>query len=71
MQTVIAQRPVITFTIFQRDKHKDGGEHITVSGAVRKIDSISRQIILVDGTVLSLDDVTDMESGMFPEEETL
>ena len=65
LQTVMMQQPEVTFTFFQRDEHKEGGAYVTLTGAVKKIDPVRRQILLADGTALFLDDIVSMEGPVF------
>ena len=47
--------PEITFTYFQPDERKSGGEYTTIYGRVKKIDEYNHQVILEDGTFLDID----------------
>jgi len=53
----IASRPEVTVTYFRKDRRKKGGEYVTVTGHLKKIDEYSRTIILEEGTVVPMDDV--------------
>lgn len=44
----IKEQPEINFTIFIKDKLKDGGKYEEVKGKVRRIDEINEEIILID-----------------------
>lgn len=44
----IKEQPEIIFTIFVKDKLKDGGKYKEINGSVRVIDEINEEIILVD-----------------------
>lgn len=44
----IKEQPEIVFTIFIKDKLKDGGKYEDIKGNVRRIDEIKEEIILVD-----------------------
>ena len=57
--------PEIMFTYFQPDEKKSGGAYLTVSGKVRKIDEYGHQVLLEDGTALSIEYIVDIEGGMF------
>ena len=46
---------------FKPDQKKAGGTHLSVEGIVKKIDFFERTIALEDGTVLSVDDILDIE----------
>ena len=47
-------------TYFLPDERKEGGEYVTVAGTVESFDGIERTIRMSDGTVIRLDDVTDL-----------
>ena len=40
------ERPEVTFTVFVPDERKEGGETVTVTETVRRIDPVGRKIIL-------------------------
>lgn len=44
----IKEQPEIFFTIFVKDKLKEGGKYKEIKGSVRVIDEINEEIILVD-----------------------
>lgn len=44
----IKAQPEISFTIFIKDKLKDGGKYENIKGNVRRIDEINEEVILVD-----------------------
>lgn len=54
--------PEVAITAFVPDRKKSGGAYVTTTGAVRKLDSYTRQIIMTDGTAIPLDDVIEIES---------
>lgn len=53
----IDKQPEITVTWFCPDERKDGGEYITTTGSLRRIDEVRRVVVLVDGTEISMDDI--------------
>ena len=57
--------PVMTFTCFVPDKLKSGGEYIEIHGIVKRLDEHSRILHLHDGTKISLDDISDVNSPLF------
>ena len=57
--------PEITFTYFQPDEKKSGGAYLTVQGKVRKIDAYGHQVLLEDGTALTMERIVDIEGGLF------
>lgn len=56
----LAQKPEIEVTYFQPDEKKSGGAYVTFCGRVKKIEEYSRQILFVDGTVISMENIISM-----------
>ena len=44
----IASQPVVTITYFVKDLRKDGGEYVTISGVIKKIDDYQKIIVMQD-----------------------
>lgn len=57
--------PEVIFDYFQPDERKAGGAYRTVTGRVKKLDEYRRRIVLEDGTVLPMADITDVSGEMF------
>lgn len=53
----------VIFTYFQPDERKDGGAYVTAAGRVKKIDDYEREIVLMDGRKIPLDEVAGVEIG--------
>lgn len=53
----IASRPEVEILYFKPDARKAGGSYCTVTGAVRKLDQISKTLQLIDDTVIPILDV--------------
>ena len=51
----------VSILYFKPDQKKTGGAHLSVTGIIKKIDFYGRIITLEDGTVLSVDDILDIE----------
>ena len=63
LQTIKVQlesHPEITVTYFQPDIRKDGGEYITVTGRVKKIDEYAKTMILDDSTRILIEDIIEI-----------
>lgn len=45
----ISERPEVSVRFFRPDPRKEGGEYVTASGAVKKLDQIRHRLILADG----------------------
>ena len=52
--------PEVTIIYFQPDERKAGGQYVSATGTVKKVDTFGRQIILQDGTRIPLDSVYDL-----------
>lgn len=57
--------PEITVTYFVPDSRKQGGMYGTLRGNLKKIDLCRRVMVMLDGTEISLDDIADIQSGLF------
>ena len=53
----IADKPRVEITYFVPDNRKSGGEYVTVTGRVRRVDDHNREIVFVDGMTVGIDDV--------------
>lgn len=60
-----SQRPEIEVTYFQPDERKDGGTYVAARGRVKRVDASRHQILLVDGTVLSMERIYAIEGEIF------
>ena len=65
----VEDRPAVAVTWFVPDRLKEGGEYVTASGSVKKIDQDLRQIVLAgaDGTLVEIpvDEIIRVESEIF------
>lgn len=52
--------PEVTITYFQPDARKAGGQYVSATGTVKKVDTFGRRILLQDGTRIPLDSVFDL-----------
>jgi len=50
----------ITVTYFQPDMRKDGGEYITISGVVKKMDEYTKCLVMTDGTRIFIEDIIEI-----------
>ena len=53
----IVDKPQVEITYFVPDNRKSGGEYVTVTGRVRRVDDHNREIVFVDGMTVAIDDV--------------
>ena len=59
----IFPKPKITITYFLPDIKKDGGKYVTVTGVLKKLDSIKKLIYLKNGNEISIDEIIDISLG--------
>ena len=55
------ENPCVCITYFLHDEKKSGGKYVTVSGNVKRIDEISKQIILTDGKTIPFSDIVGVD----------
>lgn len=60
-----SSNPIVSITYFRPDKRKQGGEYITLSGVIKKIDEISRTLILMDRSAIPIDMLYDIQGEIF------
>lgn len=63
----IKEKPLITFTIFIKDKLKTGGAYTTLVGNVRKIDEVNQEVIFIDRTKINFKDIIDISGDIIKE----
>lgn len=61
----LSEHPQVSITYFMPDEKKSGGAYRTVTGAVRKLDSFAKTLTLVDGTVVSMEEMVHVEGNLF------
>ncbi len=57
----ISLKPQILITHFVKDKTKEGGTYIKTYGTIKKIDEITKVIILQNNTIIYIDDLFNIE----------
>ena len=62
---MISDQPEVSITHFLPDEKKAGGEYVTVSGNLKRIDDYERMLILTDGRKIPMDDIADIECELF------
>lgn len=65
LSEAIAEHPEVTVTYFKPDERKSGGEYLTLTGKLKKINEYERILILVNGERIPFDDILDIESELF------
>lgn len=64
---LVSQRPVAEIVYFEPDKRKDGGEYVTVTGEVKRIDSVGQSVLMADGQRISAEFISDIRCDLFGE----
>ena len=57
IQAHITEQTKITVTYFQPDKKKSGGAYVTVTGFAKKVDDVSKLLLLQDGKAIPIKDI--------------
>ncbi len=57
----IGSKPKVTVTFFLPDLIKDGGEYVTVTGNIKKIDEYRHLIILEDKREIPIEEISQIE----------
>ncbi len=58
---VIKDQPEISITYFEPDEKKAGGSYQRITGRIRRIDEVNRQIILTDRTTIAMDSIFEID----------
>ena len=56
----IKEKPFVTVTFFRPDARKAGGEYVTITGNVKKINEYERLIIMDDSMLIPIDRIYDI-----------
>ena len=57
IQAHIKEQPEVTVTYFQPDEKKSGGAYVTVTGSAKKVDNVSKLLLLQDGRAIPIKDI--------------
>ncbi len=57
----LPKQPVVRITYFRPDSCKEGGAYVTVNGVIKRLDTVEREIRLVDGTRIPIEDIWDID----------
>ena len=60
----LKDHPKISITYFIPDHCKEGGEYVTVTGNIKKLDDYEHRIVLMDGTGILIEDVIRIEDEL-------
>lgn len=61
----LSEHPEVTITYFKPDERKSGGKYVNVTGSVKKINQYKREIVMMDGSIVSIENITEIESKLF------
>ena len=61
----INNHPEISITYFIADSKKNGGEYVTVTGLVKKVDLYNQYIYLIDYTEIPINEIIDISGDIF------
>ena len=61
----LEEKNKVEITYFVPDEKKKGGEYLTVTGIVKKINSLEKIIILFDGRVIPMNEIIEIEGELF------
>ena len=65
LREYIAAKPQVDITFFKPDLYKYGGEYISRSGRLFRIDAISGTLRFSDGFTVAIEDIYEIESEIF------
>lgn len=61
----LLEKPEIEITYFQPDEKKNGGDYLTATGMVKKLDEYKRIIVMMDKTEIPMDDIIGIDGKIF------
>ncbi len=61
IEEMIDSSPSVTVTYFAEDEFKEGGQYLTITECVKKIDPYQNLLLLCDGTKINLTDIFDLD----------
>lgn len=65
LQEHLKELPEVTITHFVPDERKDGGKYVSITEAVKKIDTYEKQIVLVDKSKIPIENILSIEGELF------
>lgn len=65
LMDTLEKEPEVEITYFKPDERKAGGEYVTATGAVKKVDDFERLITMQDGTKIPMNDVLSIDGELF------
>ena len=65
LKDAVSTEPQVNIIYFQPDLRKYGGEYLSHSGSLRRIDPTEGSLLFADGFKVAIDDVYDIDSPLF------
>lgn len=65
ISSMLELQPRVSITYFVPDEKKSGGRYNTVNDFVRRIDTFDHIIIMADGTIIPMGEITDIDGELF------
>lgn len=65
LQEHLKELPEVTITHFVPDERKDGGKYVSITEAVKKIDTYEKQIVLVGKSKIPIENILSIEGELF------
>jgi TPP-dependent indolepyruvate ferredoxin oxidoreductase alpha subunit len=65
LQEHLSKQQEIEFEYFRSDELKAGGSYVTVRGAVKKIDTHQREVVMINGIRIPIEEIVDIRSDIF------
>lgn len=65
LQDHLKEHPEVMITYFVPDERKDGGKYVSITGAVKKIDTYEKQIVLMDKSKIPIENILNMDGEVF------
>ena len=62
---VTEDRPEAAVTYFLPDRKKAGGEYVTATGQVKKLDAVTQELVMANGRIIPIADIIEVESRLF------
>ena len=61
----LKSEPIVTITYFEPDDKKSGGSYETITGTIKRIDEVNKEIKFIDGSVILIERIYDIEGDLF------
>ena len=65
LMDALDEEPEVEITYFKPDERKAGGEYVSVTGTIKKVDDFERLITMQDGMKIPMDDVLNIDGELF------